>query len=160
MLVLALVLVACGGSSRATPGPVATQVPDATVQPGAATAFTALTTCKEDPKPPASADPGVGYALCDVVATDARISGTRHVEATVFGEGKFAYNRAAISLVNAGGAWTCTQFGPGMVELAFGISDMACKGSGGYAGLTAYLHQVTADLTTTWFENGWIVEQQ
>ena len=157
--VVTLALVACGGSSSgSTAGPAATPGAGATAQPGSATSFTALVACKEDPNPPASSNPAAGFALCEVDATDARVSGTRHVESSVFAEGQVAYNRAKITLANDRGTWTCTQFGPGMVELAFGTSDMFCTGSGAYDGLDAYFHQVTGDLTATWFENGWIVE--
>ena len=87
---------------------------------------------------------------------DPRLSGTMHLVSYAGGTEEATAIWAEGTLENAEGSWGCKQFGVGSMENQVGGLDEVCVGRGAYAGLTAYLHLVTADLLSTFGLLAWI----
>lgn len=150
-VVLALLLAGCTNAGAATPAaPTAAQAAPAATTPadvsGAEAVFTGRRVCTRSSTPPSpNPDPSAAvYYSCQQTATDSRLSGTVVMAARM----KDPYLPYGIQVVeNAGGSWSCqwafSLFGPGDSEIA--VSDSACVGQGGYAGLNAYVHLIADD---------------
>lgn len=153
-LVAAALAAGCTGGA----GAGGTAAPEPTEAAEAAPAIiTGTATCGDDPSPPVTAPGGnVGYGLCERTMADPRLSGTMHLVSYAGGTEEATAVWAEGILENAEGSWSCKQFGVGSQEVQTGTLDEVCVGRGAYAGLTAYLHLVTADNATTFGILAWV----
>lgn len=155
-LLLASMLAACS-SAGATQAPALAATPSSS--PAATIGlFTGFGRCADDAS--VSADrrlDGSVYTLCERSATDPRLAGSLHLVGRVDTSQRVATISSSGTLTNDGGTWTCKELIMGYQdENAVGSFENVCIGSGGYAGLTAYIHGTTKDQASTWGFVGWV----
>lgn len=118
--------------------------------------FTGTGECRDDPSPPVTVAEDANYVACERTMADPRLSGTMHLISHTGGTEEATAIWSEGTLENDEGSWSCKQFGVGSQEVDTGPLDEVCFGRGAYAGLTAYLHLVTADNLTTFGVLAWI----
>lgn len=153
-LVAAALVAGCSGGS----GAGGTAAPAATDGMGVATPaiFTGTAACRDDPSPPVTVAEDANYVVCERTMADPRLSGALHLVSYTGGTEEATAIWSEGTMENDEGSWDCRQFGVGSQEVNTGPLDEVCVGRGDYAGLTAYLHSVTADNATTFGILAWI----
>lgn len=152
-LVAAALAAGCTGGA----GAGGTAAPEPTEAAEAAPAIiTGTATCGDDPSPPVTVTEDANYVFCERTMADPRLSGTMHLVSHTGGTEETTAIWSEGTLENEEGSWSCKQFGVGSQEVQTGTLDEVCVGRGAYAGLTAYLHLVTADNATTFGILAWV----
>jgi hypothetical protein len=156
---VALALLACGSlAGCASTAGGSSSAPSASPSPEPPAVITGSQTCYEDPEETTDAG-DLTYVICDWTMADPRLTGTQHLVSSGSSSDPALFATGSEgTLETGGGAWDCKEFLFGWPENGTGLKEEVCRGTGAYAGLTAYVHGVSDNGASDFGLVAWIEE--